>query len=267
MASGDMDASNLSAFTATQSGTHLHRLASTPRLRRRSSAVTRQPSSSLALDARRKGVTLLATNRVGFLAALSRHRAAEAAAAGFCAVEVARITEAAERHNGVVGSFAADRCFVNFGAARPCAGHKECAADAVADIAHPRAGGTAVALDAHVPDGGGGGASQADEHPESVLTTLLTICAGCCGEAVCGNFGTDSLRSYMLIGQISSVVMVLERLATGWSSTHGVPVGVPPGRCAALVDDTLNDAAQIEYRCRLRARVQYQKRSSTSPLR
>ena len=48
------------------------------------------------------------------------------------------------------------------------------------------------------------------------LTQLLIDCAACCGEALCGDFGSAAQQRYMHLGGVSALVAAVERVALQW---------------------------------------------------
>eukprot|EP00665_Eupelagonemidae_sp_cell47_P016717 gene16717-biopygen13616 len=75
----------------------------------------------------------------------------------------------------------------------------------------------------------------------------------CSGQALCGDFGSAAQQQFMVIGWVSSLVAVTERVATRW----GVRV---------LVDAAVRADVELHWNCRLRDQVVYAKRGAEEPL-
>eukprot|EP00665_Eupelagonemidae_sp_cell47_P017463 gene17463-biopygen4257 len=58
------------------------------------------------------------------------------------------------------------------------------------------------------------------------LAGLPRTAAACCGKALCGDFGSDTQQQFMSIGGISSLLLVVERLAARWDVAALVDAGV-----------------------------------------
>ena len=85
------------------------------------------------------------------------------------------------------------------------------------------------------------------------LTQLLIDCAACCGEALCGDFGSAAQQRYMHLGGVSPLVAAVERVALQWK----IPV---------LVDARVHADVETNWNCRLYDPVVYAKRGDPQPL-
>eukprot|EP01062_Namystynia_karyoxenos_P043341 TRINITY_DN31760_c0_g1_i1.p1 TRINITY_DN31760_c0_g1~~TRINITY_DN31760_c0_g1_i1.p1 ORF type:complete len:783 (+),score=118.01 TRINITY_DN31760_c0_g1_i1:76-2424(+) len=173
-------------------------------------------------SAQQKRVTLLATNRRGFLPAVARARADEVQ--GWLQGSVGFFSSTVSAQHGVVDVLSADHFCASFGAATRALG------------AHRTA---AVRCAAHLRD-----AAPAEG---VALDQLRRTSAVCSGNALCGDFGNSAAQRYMVIGAVSSFIHSAERAAAAWN------VGV-------LCDDAAHDGVSDLWDCRLRAAAQMARR-------
>eukprot|EP01062_Namystynia_karyoxenos_P073193 TRINITY_DN7002_c0_g1_i3.p1 TRINITY_DN7002_c0_g1~~TRINITY_DN7002_c0_g1_i3.p1 ORF type:complete len:682 (+),score=164.47 TRINITY_DN7002_c0_g1_i3:1790-3835(+) len=165
-------------------------------------------------------VTLLCANRRGFLSA----------------PELQHATRLQEWSNAAIGCFVAssakgvidlvngDHYFASFGASRPCLARRTAAAfsarkfiDSVSG--HDKCGSPRV------------------------------YCSIASGSAVCGDFGTDSLMRFMVVGGISSQLQAMDRVAP--ELTTGI-----------LCDGTTHADIEARWICRLMGKASYRKRGT-----
>eukprot|EP00665_Eupelagonemidae_sp_cell47_P013704 gene13704-biopygen11674 len=85
------------------------------------------------------------------------------------------------------------------------------------------------------------------------LAALRASSAAASAGALCGDFGSAQQQRYMIIGGVSSLVAVLERVATRWGA-------------ALLVDAAVRMDAEMEWSCRRRGAAVYPKRGGDEPV-
>ena len=84
------------------------------------------------------------------------------------------------------------------------------------------------------------------------LAELAINCAACCGEAVCGDFGSAAQQRYMHLGGVSPLVVAVERVALQWEAR-------------VLVDTRVHADVDTNWNCRLYGPVIYAKRGAPQP--
>eukprot|EP00665_Eupelagonemidae_sp_cell47_P017417 gene17417-biopygen4248 len=93
----------------------------------------------------------------------------------------------------------------------------------------------------------------ASRHRGTASSSPMMGRRACSGQALCGDFGSAAQQQFMVIGWVSSLVAVTERVATRW----GVRV---------LVDAAVRADVELHWNCRLRDQVVYAKRGAEEPL-
>lgn len=180
---------------------------------------------------------MISANRRGFLRKLTEP---SVVVSHFFVTEVEHFSLTAACCKGVIDLFQADHFFCNFNAQRPCSSHRLSSIDAAWNFTNRDPG--FIAANQLVP--GTGFMQGLAELPMSV--------ACCCGQALCGDFGSSSLRRYMCLGGVSSMVAATDRLAAAW----GIQV---------QIDDFVHSDASVFWCCRLLERCVYPKRGSEKP--
>eukprot|EP00662_Eupelagonemidae_sp_cell21_P057523 gene57523-biopygen20794 len=187
----------------------------------------------LAAKPQNRETSLLLLNRVGFLPAIAQD---PNAASLWFEHEVDRVSNEVDDRGGCVDSLYADHFSATFGAVRQNPSHRRFVVPCARRI-----------------EAAGGTGSQARD-PLSDPISGLTMAAACCaGRALCGDFGSNTARRFMVLGGVGSLLLVAERLATGWGG-------------GIVLDDVVYHAAQEEWYCRIREQVTYPKRGSQQPL-
>eukprot|EP00665_Eupelagonemidae_sp_cell47_P001214 gene1214-biopygen34 len=181
-------------------------------------------SAKLHAEPREVSLTLVVTNRCGFLPALADQIVPDVTSffrrevTLFCdevsgrnplkfpdperATPGHEIPQTSSRRRGCVGSLSADHFPATFGAVRACAEH-QCAAARVA----LRVVESVSSVGDHDDGGQGGGGGGAGP-----LARLPVTTACCAGRSLCGDFGSESTQQWM----VHSLSGVTERLAARW---------------------------------------------------
>eukprot|EP01065_Artemidia_motanka_P024837 TRINITY_DN29750_c0_g1_i1.p1 TRINITY_DN29750_c0_g1~~TRINITY_DN29750_c0_g1_i1.p1 ORF type:complete len:385 (+),score=74.21 TRINITY_DN29750_c0_g1_i1:671-1825(+) len=173
--------SRASASYSARSSLHpanLRRLSSESRAE---SVVCAPVACRVAKTSVHKVVTLLCSNAVGFLEA-SRGQVAEVQ--HLIAELVWAFGRCVDQRNGVVDLISGDHQFASFNASRPCATHA-----------------TRALL------------SSVECSPNTCLRTTMTVATGKC---LCGNFGSEEIRRFMVIGSLPVLLGLVDRLAVRW---------------------------------------------------
>eukprot|EP01065_Artemidia_motanka_P044998 TRINITY_DN6505_c2_g1_i2.p1 TRINITY_DN6505_c2_g1~~TRINITY_DN6505_c2_g1_i2.p1 ORF type:complete len:644 (+),score=186.99 TRINITY_DN6505_c2_g1_i2:80-1933(+) len=148
------------------------------------SARTRAPEQ-LGRDPRKRPVALVCVNHISFLRMV--HTAALPVLVEWMRDRFETATEASARRKGVIDLVAGDHFFLSFNAVHHCALHKDKAVDA-----------------AH---------HMTSKSAQAVVPELATTSAVTAGQVTCGDFGTDSLKRFLIIGSAPSWLVMLERVA------------------------------------------------------
>eukprot|EP01062_Namystynia_karyoxenos_P059727 TRINITY_DN51146_c0_g1_i1.p1 TRINITY_DN51146_c0_g1~~TRINITY_DN51146_c0_g1_i1.p1 ORF type:complete len:752 (+),score=193.17 TRINITY_DN51146_c0_g1_i1:62-2257(+) len=180
-------------------------------------------------------LTLLHCNRSGMLAALAQGGMQHADLSSWMAAEVGRFCAKVLAQRGVVDLLSADHLHANFGVLRNLGAHRMAAvrcAHSICSSAPDRLSLQEVQSD---DDAGAAG-----------LGALPVTSAVCTGVAVCGDFGSDAARRFMVLGGVSSFMVVAERIAAGWDVD-------------VLTDSEVQSDAQMLWDLRLRKMVIFPK--------
>eukprot|EP00660_Eupelagonema_oceanica_P017455 gene17455-23534_t len=87
----------------------------------------------------------------------------------------------------------------------------------------------------------------------SDMAALPRHTAACHGQAVCGDFGTDTVQCFLTVGGVGPLTTVVERLATQRGAD-------------AFVDARVNEDCMAVLHCRLQEEIIYRKRGTEQPL-
>eukprot|EP01065_Artemidia_motanka_P033259 TRINITY_DN4022_c2_g1_i1.p1 TRINITY_DN4022_c2_g1~~TRINITY_DN4022_c2_g1_i1.p1 ORF type:complete len:601 (+),score=186.03 TRINITY_DN4022_c2_g1_i1:82-1884(+) len=185
----------------------------------RSFIFSNSTSLVVALVPKVKAVTVVCLNHVGFLTALTRETVP-----AWQAADIASFSDSVLQQDGVVGSVDGDHRFASFNAVRYCPRHVHRALLAV------------FSARLCADDGG--------------RTTAAVVS----GSGLCGDFGSSLLQSFMVIGPISSLLMVIDRLAGRWGGQ-------------VLLNGRAQQDAATHWRCGLRGAIVYAKLGSVKPER
>eukprot|EP01062_Namystynia_karyoxenos_P072671 TRINITY_DN6901_c0_g1_i1.p1 TRINITY_DN6901_c0_g1~~TRINITY_DN6901_c0_g1_i1.p1 ORF type:complete len:656 (+),score=120.41 TRINITY_DN6901_c0_g1_i1:67-1968(+) len=166
-----------------------------------------------------RSVALLGRNTSGALPAISR--AEWDSVSAWLAAEVERFVVTVATRGGIADLLSGDHFSASFGAFKTRATHCDSAVRAASELTGP--------------------AAASDE-----LAALPTTSAVCTGRALCGDFGGSSAQRFMVIGGVSALLPVLERVAAAWSSS-------------VLVDSAVQLDVQQHWNCRLRHRALFPK--------
>eukprot|EP01062_Namystynia_karyoxenos_P051676 TRINITY_DN4069_c1_g1_i1.p1 TRINITY_DN4069_c1_g1~~TRINITY_DN4069_c1_g1_i1.p1 ORF type:complete len:897 (+),score=219.72 TRINITY_DN4069_c1_g1_i1:67-2757(+) len=178
-----------------------------------------------------KRVSLVATNRKGFLAAASRTLHA-GDLLSWMSAEVEYFQSVITELRGMTDLFCADHFYGSFGAAGVLGNHCEAAVRCAATF-RDRAPARQVQVRSRT----------------SELCGLGTTSAVCTGKAICGDFGSRTAQRYMVMGGVAAFVAVCERLAAAW-------------QCSILVDAVVHQDVNMRWDCRLRYSATFEKRGS-----
>eukprot|EP00665_Eupelagonemidae_sp_cell47_P015016 gene15016-biopygen9636 len=189
----------------------------------------------IAAAPRRKVVSLFAANRCGFLPQTELHPAETIAQ--WLSWDVMYLEECVSRQKGVVDLLAADHINASFGAARVCGAHRQAAVRCALSAA---------------PSDRPAYFTKAQAAACPALVALRSTSAVAAGPALCGDFGSDALQRYMVIGGVSSLAAVVERVAARW-------------RASPLVDAAVYADVKTDWDCRLRGEAAYPKRGAEQP--
>eukprot|EP01065_Artemidia_motanka_P052569 TRINITY_DN9532_c0_g1_i1.p1 TRINITY_DN9532_c0_g1~~TRINITY_DN9532_c0_g1_i1.p1 ORF type:complete len:693 (+),score=141.26 TRINITY_DN9532_c0_g1_i1:90-2081(+) len=158
------------------------------------------PRSRVGQDPATKNVTLLCVNRVNFEAVLATLDVCE-----WFTAEVSRFTEPVVRHKGVVDELLADHFFASFNALQSTGMHRAAgSACAVEFMSKPERRRSSRRASARVQIRSD--ASLDDGH-------TINTAALCSGRALCGDFGNNEMRKFMILGSVSGLLLVLERVS------------------------------------------------------
>eukprot|EP01062_Namystynia_karyoxenos_P071472 TRINITY_DN6699_c0_g2_i1.p1 TRINITY_DN6699_c0_g2~~TRINITY_DN6699_c0_g2_i1.p1 ORF type:complete len:920 (+),score=215.30 TRINITY_DN6699_c0_g2_i1:84-2762(+) len=160
-------------------------------------------------------ITLLAVNKCGFLQSHQFKRTAAAAVSKGVAEFAAAVFQA----KGNVDLVSGDHHFASFDAAHRCTGHR---------LAATRCAWSLRA------DGDG----------------ALSTSAVCCGEALCGDFGSSEMMRFMVVGGLCCELLALERIAA-------------QRRIQVLIDHKVHQDATVTWSCQLIDRVLHPKYRKT----
>eukprot|EP01062_Namystynia_karyoxenos_P039447 TRINITY_DN2866_c0_g2_i5.p1 TRINITY_DN2866_c0_g2~~TRINITY_DN2866_c0_g2_i5.p1 ORF type:complete len:616 (+),score=94.88 TRINITY_DN2866_c0_g2_i5:93-1940(+) len=169
----------------------------------------------------RRRATLLACNCCGLLAALAQCDAE--AASSWLEAEVGRFADAVQVRGGVTDLLSGDHFTASFGALRAQGTLKESAVRVAVKLSTAASG-------------------------VGELGALRVTSAVCSGRALCGDFGSDAARRFMIIGGVSSFIVAMERAAAAW-------------RAGTLLDAVVHQDTTSSWHCRLRKRVTFPKLS------
>eukprot|EP01065_Artemidia_motanka_P006535 TRINITY_DN13215_c0_g1_i3.p1 TRINITY_DN13215_c0_g1~~TRINITY_DN13215_c0_g1_i3.p1 ORF type:complete len:358 (+),score=124.42 TRINITY_DN13215_c0_g1_i3:365-1438(+) len=195
----------------------------TPRVRRLSLPVSlhstdSSPSSSIWREPRRRSVSLLETNRRGFA-----HAVAALSATGvgdLLRSTVEMFAETLQRHKGLVDLLSADHMLASFNASASCSSHRSAAVSCASAVTQ-----------------------HADIRAAEPYRLSAAVCAGV---ALCGDFGSLSTMRFMVVGSVSSMLPLAERMGTRWGA-------------AVVCDGHTQSDVMNGWRCRLRCFVRYPK--------
>eukprot|EP00665_Eupelagonemidae_sp_cell47_P012499 gene12499-biopygen12901 len=151
---------------------------------------------------------------------------------------------------GCIGTFQADHFPASFGAVGQCAQYRVASARTAHCFTHTE---RRPALGCEEDEHGG----EREEKEDGGLASLPVMSACCTGQALCGDFGNDATQQWMILGGLSNMVTVAERLATRWQA--GVLVD-------AEVHSAVSEATEC-WACRLRDHLRYAKRGSKTIVR
>eukprot|EP00756_Hemistasia_phaeocysticola_P034336 Hpha_TRINITY_DN16516_c1_g2::TRINITY_DN16516_c1_g2_i1::g.136667::m.136667 len=174
---------------------------------------------------RRKIVTLVCTNRVGY-AGDGNDQYLEAAHAEWITKDVDHWCTAVQANKGVVDLVAGDRRYASYNARQPSEGHSVAALRTLFNFC---------------PE---------DEGKESRFDRLETSSCAVSGHAVCGDFGCTSMMRFMTLGSAPSTLQPLERAAAAW-------------KVRVLVDGDSFERTQFVWEGRLLGAVFSVKRNKT----
>eukprot|EP01062_Namystynia_karyoxenos_P051987 TRINITY_DN4120_c0_g1_i1.p1 TRINITY_DN4120_c0_g1~~TRINITY_DN4120_c0_g1_i1.p1 ORF type:complete len:748 (+),score=96.08 TRINITY_DN4120_c0_g1_i1:94-2244(+) len=227
----------------------------------------------------RKRVSLLACNHRGFIAASQQVRPAGLSA--WFAVEVERFNTAVRDRKGVVGILSGDHLRASFGVLKALGEHRSSAtacgveqsarsdarqsrsgragslAGSQVASSPPRVEDSASSRELICPTGSLSRRSVAKRRSSgptrdcASLDALRVTAAVCTGDALCGDFGSNMVQRFMIIGTVNAMVHVVERAAAGWDA-------------AVLIDDDVHADVGCNWNCRLRKRVTLVKHGSAS---
>eukprot|EP01062_Namystynia_karyoxenos_P039446 TRINITY_DN2866_c0_g2_i4.p1 TRINITY_DN2866_c0_g2~~TRINITY_DN2866_c0_g2_i4.p1 ORF type:complete len:646 (+),score=109.74 TRINITY_DN2866_c0_g2_i4:183-1940(+) len=189
--------------------------------RRSSGAVAPIERSRGNRAAARRSVTLLARNTSGMLAA--PELAHNVSVSDWLAEEVERFQSAVSAQGGVSDLLSGDHFTASFGALRVQGTQRECAVRVAVNVSTAASG-------------------------VGELGALRVTSAVCSGRALCGDFGSDAARRFMIIGGVSSFIVAMERAAAAW-------------RAGTLLDAVVHQDTTSSWHCRLRKRVTFPKLS------
>eukprot|EP00756_Hemistasia_phaeocysticola_P014580 Hpha_TRINITY_DN15344_c9_g1::TRINITY_DN15344_c9_g1_i1::g.89583::m.89583 len=163
---------------------------------------------------RRTRVSLAAGNMVGYLSSHGdAHTHKDHALASWIAADVERWCSAVVGGKGVVDLIGGDRRYASFNARSACGGHASTAVEVLSS-------------------------SRGEGAWSGCVVT---------GQAVCGDFGSNSMLRFMIMGPVPSSLRPLERLAAGWKT-------------AALLDCDAFGGASFAWEGMLLGAVLYPKR-------
>eukprot|EP01065_Artemidia_motanka_P020342 TRINITY_DN2434_c1_g1_i2.p1 TRINITY_DN2434_c1_g1~~TRINITY_DN2434_c1_g1_i2.p1 ORF type:complete len:560 (+),score=140.53 TRINITY_DN2434_c1_g1_i2:241-1680(+) len=171
------------------------------------------PPRQIAKAPQSATVTLLHTNLHGFLPALARLEESDVAAA--LNLEIGHFVDNVTHQKGVAGNVSGDHFFASFGAARVCPQRSRAAVNCAWEL------GEAAA---------------------SAVLPAMRSTAVCRGRAIAGDFGDADTQRHMILGKVSSRVLVAERLATAW-------------KVRVLADQLAHDDILMHWDCRARRPV------------
>eukprot|EP01062_Namystynia_karyoxenos_P055178 TRINITY_DN4590_c1_g3_i1.p1 TRINITY_DN4590_c1_g3~~TRINITY_DN4590_c1_g3_i1.p1 ORF type:complete len:696 (+),score=132.54 TRINITY_DN4590_c1_g3_i1:114-2090(+) len=167
-------------------------------------------------------VTLLARNSSGFLGAVQ----GGLAVSPWLEAEVQGFTEVARAQGGVTDLLSGDHFSASFGAVKAQGSQRNSATRAARLLAVPHASAAAATAEA-----------------------LPSTAAVVHGRALCGDFGSEQMQRFMVVGGLGAFVVAAERAAAAWSAS-------------VLIDSAVHDDAEALWSCRLRKRVTFAKHSS-----
>eukprot|EP01062_Namystynia_karyoxenos_P047931 TRINITY_DN36350_c0_g1_i1.p1 TRINITY_DN36350_c0_g1~~TRINITY_DN36350_c0_g1_i1.p1 ORF type:complete len:770 (+),score=254.03 TRINITY_DN36350_c0_g1_i1:83-2311(+) len=187
-----------------------------------------------------KNITLLCRNRTRFLS--TANQAAVEQISAWLACETERFASEVQGLRGVVDLLSGDHSFASFGAARRCITHRLAGTKCAFRLLPP------TELERQDPE-----LTTGQLMAREALQLLPSTLAVCCGTGLCGDFGSEALRRFMVISGASSALLVADRLAAKW----GVQV---------LCNGSVRSDVQTAWETRLCEAVYYSKYGGQRPV-